>query len=53
MFLDMPVGDEGVVILAAHNACLLYFLAIPTIVLGVYWAPVFDLADRSVHFFLG
>jgi len=53
MFLDMPVGDEGVVILDAHNACLLYFLALPTIVLGVYWAPVFDLADRSAHFFLG
>jgi NADH-quinone oxidoreductase subunit N len=53
MFLDMPVGDEGVVTLDAHNACLLFFLAIPTLVLGVYWAPVFDLADRSVRFFLG
>ena len=31
----------------------LFFLALPTIVLGVYWAPVIDLADRSVHFFLG
>jgi NADH-quinone oxidoreductase subunit N len=53
MFLDMPVGDEGVVTLDAHNACLLYFLALPTLVLGVYWAPVFDLADRSVRFFAG
>jgi len=53
MFLDMPVGDEGVVVLDTHNAFLLYFLAIPTILLGVYWAPVFDLADRSVRFFLG
>jgi NADH-quinone oxidoreductase subunit N len=53
MFLDMPRGDEGVVTLDAHNAFLLYFLAIPTIVLGIYWAPVIALADRSVRFFLG
>jgi NADH-quinone oxidoreductase subunit N len=53
MFLDMPLGDEGVVTLDSHNAFLLYFLALPTIVLGVYWAPVIDLADRSVRFFLG
>jgi NADH-quinone oxidoreductase subunit N len=53
MFLDMPDGSEGVVVLDAHNACLLFFLAVPTLVLGVYWAPVIDLADRSVHFFIG
>jgi NADH-quinone oxidoreductase subunit N len=53
MFLDMPQGDEGAVILDAHNAFLLWFLAVPTLVLGLYWAPVFDLADRSVRFFLG
>jgi NADH-quinone oxidoreductase subunit N len=53
MFLDMPVGDEGVVTLDAHNAFLLYFLALPTIVLGVYWAPVIELANRSARFFLG
>jgi NADH-quinone oxidoreductase subunit N len=53
MFLDMPRGDEGVVLLDSHNAFLLYFLALPTIVLGVYWAPVFELADRSVRFFIG
>jgi NADH-quinone oxidoreductase subunit N len=53
MFLDMPRGDEGVVVLDAHNAFLLYVLAIPTIVLGIYWAPVIALADRSVRFFLG
>ncbi len=49
----LPTGTEGVVTLDAHNACLLYFLALPTLVLGVYWAPVIDLADRSVHFFVG
>ncbi len=53
MFLDQPRGDEGVVALDTHNAFLLYFLAIPTIVLGIYWAPVIALADRSVRFFLG
>jgi NADH-quinone oxidoreductase subunit N len=53
MFLDQPRGDEGVVALDAHNAFLLWFLAVPTIVLGVYWAPVAALAERSVKFFLG
>jgi NADH-quinone oxidoreductase subunit N len=53
MFLDMPAGDEGVVTLDSHNAFLLYFLALPTVVLGVYWAPVIDLAGRSVRFFTG
>lgn len=53
MFLDQPRGDEGVVALDAHNAFLLYFLAIPTVALGLYWAPVVALAERSVRFFLG
>jgi NADH-quinone oxidoreductase subunit N len=53
MFFDFPRGDEGVVVLDPHNAWLLYFLALPTIVLGVYWAPIIDLADRSAHFFTG
>ena len=53
MFLDHPRGDEGVVVLDAHNAFLLYGLAIPTIILGIYWAPVIALADRSARFFLG
>ncbi len=53
MFLDEPRGDEGVVALDAHNAFLLWFLAVPTIVLGIYWAPVIALAERSVRFFMG
>jgi NADH-quinone oxidoreductase subunit N len=53
MFLDEPRGDEGVVALDPHNAFLLWFLAVPTLVLGLYWAPVIALADRSVRFFLG
>ncbi len=53
MFLDQPRGDEGVVALDAHNAFLLYFLAIPTIGLGLYWAPLIALAEQSVRFFTG
>ncbi len=53
MFLDEPRGDEGVVALDTHNAFLLYFLAIPTILLGIYWAPVIALAERSVRLFPG
>ncbi len=53
MFLDQPHGGEGVVTLDAHNAVLLCGLAVARVVLGLYWAPVIALADRSVQFFLG
>jgi NADH-quinone oxidoreductase subunit N len=53
MFLDTPQGTDGVVTLDAHNGSLLAFLSVATVILGLYWAPVFDFADRSVRFFVG
>jgi hypothetical protein len=32
---------------------LLAVLAIPTVLLGAYWAPLFDLTVSSVKFFAG
>jgi NADH-quinone oxidoreductase subunit N len=53
MFLDTPQGTDGVVTLDAHNGSLLAFLSVATVILGLYWTPVFDFADRSIRFFVG
>ena len=53
MFLDFPVGGEGTVALDWSNGTLLGILTVFTIVLGIYWAPVIAVADRSVRFFMG
>lgn len=53
MFLDSPLGTDGEVSLDVHNGSLLALLGVVTIVLGIYWAPVFSFADRSTRFFLG
>ena len=53
MFLDFPIGDEKEVALDWHNGSLLALLSGATVVIGVYWAPLIDFADRSVRFFVG
>jgi NADH-quinone oxidoreductase subunit N len=53
MFLDFPAGGEGTVAVDMSNGILLRLLTACTIVLGVYWAPVIDLANRSVRFIMG
>jgi NADH-quinone oxidoreductase subunit N len=53
MFLDFPAGGEGAVALDWSNGALLGVLTLCTVVLGVYWAPVIALADRSVRFLMG
>jgi NADH-quinone oxidoreductase subunit N len=53
MFLDFPRGGETAVALDWSNATLLGVLTLCTVVLGVYWAPVIALADRSVRFLMG
>ena len=53
MFLDFPTGGEAAVGLDWSNAALVGVLAVATIVLGVYWAPVIALADRSARFLMG
>jgi len=53
MFLDFPAGGEATVPLDWSNGALLGMLTLGTVVLGVYWVPVFALADRSVRFLMG
>ena len=53
MFLDAPLGTEGQVTLDPHNGSLLAVLSVVTVILGLYWTPVFEFADRSTRFFLG
>jgi NADH-quinone oxidoreductase subunit N len=53
MFLDFPTGDEAPVTVGWHNGSLMVALGAGTLCLGLYWAPVIALADRSIHFFTG
>jgi NADH-quinone oxidoreductase subunit N len=53
MFLDFPDGTEVPVTVSAHNGALMWALSAATIVMGVYWAPVIAVADRSLRFFTG
>lgn len=53
MFLDQPEGGEGEVNLDWSTGGLVGAMTVGTILFGVYWIPVIDLADRSVRFFLG
>ena len=53
MFLEQPEGGEGPVVTDRHNGLLLGILAAATLILGIYWAPLADLADQSAHFFIG
>ncbi len=53
MFLDFPDGTETPVTLSLHNGALMWGLAAATLIMGIYWAPVIGLADRSLHFFMG
>jgi NADH-quinone oxidoreductase subunit N len=51
MYLDAPVDGDPVMTIDLHNAVLVGILTLFTVVFGVYWAPVINLAERSVLFF--
>jgi NADH-quinone oxidoreductase subunit N len=53
MFLDFPDGSEAPITVDWHNGLLMGGLSVLTILLGIYWAPVIGLADRSLRFFMG
>jgi len=53
MFLDFPEGGEAPVSVGIHSGALMWSLCAATIVLGIYWAPIINLADRSLQFFTG
>ena len=53
MFLEQPVGGEGAVVVDRQQGVLLGLLTAATLILGVYWTPLFELVDRSTRFFVG
>ena len=53
MFFDQPLGDEVAVKLDWHNGLLLGLLTLATVVLGIFFGPLINFADRSARLFLG
>ncbi len=53
MFLEQPEEGQGEVEVDLHNGVLLGLLTVGTLVLGIFWGPLFDFADRSARFFIG
>ena len=53
MYMDQPLEGDPVMAVDLHNSILVAALVIGTLVFGVYWAPVVNLADRSLLFFGG
>jgi NADH-quinone oxidoreductase subunit N len=51
MFLDRAL-DESHLKISAYPIVVLVLLAIPTLLLGIYWAPVKDLVDISFQMLL-
>ena len=51
MFLDNPDPDDKPVSVAANNFTLLIPLAVLTVVLGVYFAPLAQYTNQSLRFF--
>ncbi len=52
MFLESPKSSEPVMVPAVSRA-LLAVLAFPTLLLGVYWEPVINIAEASARFIAG
>ena len=48
MFLEQPEEGQGEVEVDLHNGVLLGVLTIATVVLGIFWGPLFDFADLSL-----
>ena len=53
MYLDRPVEGDPPMTVDLHNSILAGALVVGTLVFGVYWVPVINLADRSLVFFGG
>lgn len=52
MFLDQPSGTEGAVAMDWSTGGLVAALTVATVIFGLYWVPVINLADRSVRFLI-
>jgi len=53
MYLDRPVEGDPVMHSDFHSGAFAGALAVGTIVLGVYWRPLIDLAGQSLNFIGG
>ena len=53
MFLDLPAGGDPVMTVDLHNSLLVGAMVVGTLIFGVYWTPVADLAQRSIVFLGG
>jgi len=53
MFMDAAPQGAVEVAVGWHNGSLLLLLSGATVAIGLYWAPLIHLADRSVRFFVG
>lgn len=51
MFLRDPEGDSSPIRFSAPQVAVLLLLAIPTLVLGLYYSPIIELANASVMMF--
>jgi hypothetical protein len=51
MFLRDPEGDASPIRFSAPQLAVLLLLAIPTLVFGLYYAPIVELANASVIMF--
>ncbi len=51
MFLDTPTED-GQVTVAVRILPLLLLLTVPTVVLGIFWEPLFRYTNQSLSFFI-
>ncbi len=52
MFFDFPKPSDQEVAMSANTSSLLGVLATLTVVLGVYWGPLFDYTNQSLRFFI-
>jgi NADH-quinone oxidoreductase subunit N len=50
MYLDQPVTGDPPMAVDLHNTVLVGALVLGTLVFGIYWAPVINLAQRSILF---
>ena len=49
MFLEKPVTDTAVPLTPIHTATLA-FLAVPILILGIYWEPLYNYITLSLQF---
>jgi NADH-quinone oxidoreductase subunit N len=51
MFLREPEGDRSLITFSLSSRLVLFLLLIPTLLLGIYFAPIVDFAQASVTMF--